>query len=124
MYHTNKGISITGFFTFSLFLCIGLIFVFRFIPLYIEHFNVKQTLNSVAKHKFSGENVPALIRKTMSKQLDLESVTSVTSRDASIIRDKHGYRVIMEYDTKVPLTNHISVVLHFHDEVVVSQNVG
>lgn len=118
-----KGITLTGFLMFTLGLCILLVITFKFIPLYIEHYNVKQTLIMISAKKFSGENVPRQIRSAISKQFDIESIHNIQANDIVVERDSKGYHVFAEYDVIVPLSTHISVTLHFNTDVVVPQHV-
>lgn len=103
-------IAVIGFFA---------VFIIRLFPIYMEHFNVKSSLNSLATDTDVRGGGAGSIRDHLDKRLQINDVSDVNDDDITITQNDTGYQVNITYDVKTSFIYNISFLVHFNDTVEV-----
>ncbi len=104
-------IAVIGFFA---------LFIIKLFPIYMEHFDIKSSLHSLATDAdVRGGGGAASIREHLDKRLEINDVSDVTDDNITITQDDTGYQVNVTYEVKTSFIYNISLVVHFDDTVEV-----
>lgn len=88
----------------------------KLIPPYINNWQVKEGLASVAEQPDIGSIGRDGLRIQVSREFSIGYVSDVRiSRDLSITRAPYGYMLTMNYIVKVPVIANITALIHFVD---------
>jgi len=111
----QKGITITQFILGVFLLGFFSITLIRVIPVYIEYFNMKGSLNSLKDNKIMFSEV--MIRDSLVKRFYINNVRSVKGKDITVRRNSKGFEVGVKYDSTVHFFGNIDLVFHFNKQV-------
>lgn len=120
----QQGWSLIGvMFITALVLFVSLLAI-RFIPIYIEHYYVVSSLNSLKDDGNYDQAINATsqrqkIRKSLIRRLDINSVRSVTNKDIFTSLARNGINVRIVYNANVIIFANIDATVHFDNQVVV-----
>lgn len=89
--------------------------VLKLVPIYLEYQSVLTALNSVESQPAS--SAPASIRSAIQKNLDVNSVNVVSSKDFKIKRDKGATRVQIAYNAETQFISNIYFLVKFDASV-------
>lgn len=99
-----------GLFTFA-----GL----RLTPVYLNYFKVVGVVNGVVE-EFDGTGATrAAIRKSISRRIDIESVSEIAAKDIKVVKKDGGYEVVAYYSHKTPFISNVSFVVDFNKREIV-----
>jgi len=101
-------LSIAGFFVM-----VGL----RIVPVYLEHYSVKQVLASLKQEPFISRKPVAEIRKMLVRRLDINSVQGVTRDNIEIHRSGGVTKVEVKYEQRRPIAGNLDVIMSFDDSI-------
>jgi len=91
----------------------------RLTPVYLNHLKIAGVLNGVYE-EFDGQNPSrALIRKSIQRRFDVESVSVITAYDIKVTPQDNGFAVEAVYDHTTPFIANISFTVHFDKTVQV-----
>ena len=91
----------------------------RLTPVYLNHMKVVGVVNGVFD-EFDGQNpTRAIIRSSVSRRFDVESVSIIGWRDVTIEAVDGGFEVAAIYDHPAPFIGNISFLVHFDKSVIV-----
>ncbi len=107
---------------------IGLIFVLgliaffalltlKILPIYLEHFKVISSLESLKKTSDLAQQSPHEIRSRLIKRLDINMVESVRPEHIRVIKQGGIARVEVAYAVEKPIVGNLSVVVYFNDKI-------
>ena len=88
----------------------------RLIPIYLNYMRVAQSVAQTASEMKTDEAAsltPVLIRASLSKHFDIESITFPDVKDVSITRDGSGWTIEAKFEDTAPLFGNISMVVDF-----------
>ncbi len=88
----------------------------RLVPVYLNYMRVAQSVAQTASEMKTDEVTaltPVLIRATLSKHFDIESITFPDPKDVSITRDGSGWTIEAKFEDTAPLFGNISLVVDF-----------
>lgn len=88
----------------------------KLVPVYLEHFNVVQSMKSVKEEVKSGVSSGELI-KMLNNRLEMNDVTSVTKRDITVDRQARGSVVTVAYEVRKHALGNIDLVISFNDSI-------
>lgn len=93
----------------------------KVVPLYMEHFKVKSSLDSLAQQFKDGQTVssPQEIEKLLFNRLSINDVQHVTRDDIKISREGRNTVVEVDYEARVTLFDNLDLVARFPDNRVV-----
>lgn len=105
-------LAVIGFFAY-----IGI----KLTPVYLEHFSVTSSLQSLAEEESQGLAVGEL-RSRLLKRLEINNVSHVTENDISIRSEAGSKTVTIQYEVQEPFYGNVSLLLSFEDSVTLSGN--
>ena len=119
--HRQKGLGWFGLlFVFAL---IGLtaILVAKCFPIYMNQMKLVSALNKVSAEPGLGSSEGGeSIRKTLQKYWDIDDITRIEPKDIKIKRSDRGRFMVYDYEAKERLFYNIYIVIHFKDEIPLS----
>ncbi|HEX3836543.1 MAG TPA: DUF4845 domain-containing protein [Steroidobacteraceae bacterium] len=88
----------------------------RLVPIYLNYMRVAHSVEQTAT-EMKTEDVatltPLLIRATLSKHFDIESITFPDVKDVTVTRDGSGWTLEAKFEDAAPLFGNISLVVDF-----------
>lgn len=107
---------------------IGLIFVLgliaffalltlKILPIYLEHFKVISSLESLKKTPDLAQQSPYEIRSLLIKRLDINMVESVRPEHIRVVKQGGIARVEVAYAVEKPIVGNLSVIVYFNDKI-------
>ena len=103
-------VSFAGIFAFA-----GL----RLTPVYLNYMKVAGVVGGV-HDEFDGANATrAMIRSSISRRFDIESVGEITARDVKVTKVDGGYEVAATYSHKAPFVANVSFIVDFDKRILV-----
>jgi hypothetical protein len=114
----QQGITFLGLLV-ALVLVGGWVYVgIRLTPIYLQGMAVKSALNKVRDEFQSNPGTTEqMVRVGISRQFDVESITSIDFRDVEITRDGGTFIVRAAYQDTAPLVSNISLLVDFDNSV-------
>jgi hypothetical protein len=88
----------------------------KLVPVYLEHFNVVQSLKSVKEEVHSGLAVGEIITM-LNNRLEMNDVTNVTKRNIKVDRQAKGSVVTVAYEVRRHALGNIDLVISFNDSI-------
>ena len=88
----------------------------RLVPIYLNYMRVAHSVQQTAA-EMKSEDVatltPMLIRATLSKHFDIESISFPDVKDVTVTRDSTGWTIEAKFEDTAPLFGNISMVIDF-----------
>jgi len=91
----------------------------RIIPMYIDHFTVVGSLESLESDPEAVGMSASQLRSRLQRRFDVNSIDAINSRDVKIKRVNGGKSVAVKYDSITPLFANLEVVAHFETSVII-----
>ena len=113
-----------GMTTLGLIILVSFIGIFAFAgirltPVYLNYMKIAGVIGGVHT-EFDGQNATrAVIRKSVSRRFDIDSVGVITAKDVKVTKVDGGHEVAATYSHKAPFIANISFVVDFDKRVVV-----
>ena len=88
----------------------------RLVPIYLNYMRVSHSVQQTAVELKSDDVstlTPVLIRATLSKHFDIESITFPDVKDVSVTRDGSGWTIEAKFEDTAPVFGNISLVIDF-----------
>jgi len=91
----------------------------RLAPVYLNYIKVVGVIDGVFE-EFDGQRATRqVVRSSVSRRFDVDSVGVITYRDVSVTSVDGGLEVKAEYDHIAPFISNISFVVHFNKTVLI-----
>lgn len=117
----QRGISVLGLMTVLVLIgFVGLI-VMRLVPVYMESFEVGGIVNGLAEDSSLHGASHAQLRQTLNRRFSVNNIQNVDRDEISFERERHGTRVVVEYEARVPLVGNLDGIASFRKEALVPQ---
>ena len=91
----------------------------RLTPIYLNYMKVSGVLDGVYKEFDSQNPSRAVIRRSVQRRFDVESVAIITARDIKVTVDSGGFLVEAVYDHTVPFIGNIYFTVKFDEQVTI-----
>ncbi len=88
----------------------------RLVPIYLNYMRVAHSVEQTATEMKSDDVAtltPLLIRATLAKHFDIESISFPDIKDVSVTRDGSGWTIEAKFEDSAPLFGNISMVVDF-----------
>jgi hypothetical protein len=114
----------TGMTTLGVIILVAFVGIFAFggirlTPVYLNYLKVVGVVDGV-REEFDGQNATrAMIRKSVSRRFDIESVSQLTAKEVKVTKLDGGYEVIAMYSHKVDFLGNVSFVVDFDKRAIV-----
>ena len=116
MIRRQRGVTFIGW----LFLLIPVAIVgyigIRLIPIYLNYMRVAHSVEQTASEMKTDDVAtltPLLIRATISKHFDIESISFPDVKDVAVTRDGSGWTIEAKYEDAAPIFGNISMIVDF-----------
>ncbi|QXP83579.1 DUF4845 domain-containing protein [Methylococcus sp. Mc7] len=112
------------FLSFALLMAVAgffLLLLFRIGPVYLNHYKVRSSLESLKSDREMLEKSREDILKTLEKRWDINMVDTVTTKDVRITRSDGILRVQVAYEVVRPIMGNVEALIHFDDQIEVER---
>ncbi|WP_367026668.1 DUF4845 domain-containing protein [Methylococcus sp. ANG] len=112
------------FLSFALLMAVAgffLLLLFRIGPVYLNHYKVRSSLESLKSDREILEKSREDILKTLEKRWDINMVDTVTTKDVRITRSDGILRVQVAYEVVRPIMGNVEALIHFDDQIEVER---
>ncbi len=116
MIRRQRGVTFIGW----LFLLIPVVIVgymaIRLAPIYLNYMRVAHSVEQTAvemKSDDAASLTPLLIRATLAKHFDIESIMFPDVKDLTVTRDNTGWTIEAKYEDTAPIFGNISMIVDF-----------
>ena len=116
----QNGMTYLGMLIMLIVIAFFAIVLIKVAPLYMEHFKVKSSLDSLAQEAKDDQTVlsPQEIEKHLLNRLSINDVQHVTKNNIKISREGRKTVVVVDYEARVTLFNNLDLVARFPDNRV------
>lgn len=115
----QAGATTIGFIIIAAFVGLLVFAVLRLTPVYLNYMKVVGVIDGVRK-EFDGQKPSiSVIRRSVSRRFDVESVSEIRARDVTVTVVDGGFEVSAVYDHTAPFLSNISFTVHFDKSVLV-----
>ena len=117
--HRQAGMTTLGVIILVSFVGIFAFAGIRLTPVYLNYMKVAGVVSGIHT-EFDGANATrTVIRKSISRRFDIESVGIITAKDVKVTKVDGGHEVAATYSHKAPFIANISFVVDFDKRVLV-----
>jgi hypothetical protein len=116
MFRRQRGITLIGWVILLVPVAILAYVGIRLVPIYLNYMRVAHSVEQTAvemKSEDVGTLTPLLIRATLSKHFDIESISFPDVKDVSVTRDGTGWTIEAKFEDTAPIFGNISMVVDF-----------
>jgi len=118
MYSRQRGVTLIGWIFLLIPIAILGYAALRLAPVYLNYMKVSRSMNQLVAEMHSGDTTNAtIIRSSLEKHLDVESVDYPGIKDFDIRRDGTVWIVQSTYDETAPLFYNLALVVSFDKTV-------
>jgi len=115
----QAGVTTLGLIILIVFVGLFAFATLRLAPVYLNYMKVVGVIDGVFA-EFDGQRATRqVIRSSISRRFDVDSVGVITYRDVSVTTVDGGMEVRAEYDHTAPFISNISFVVHFNKTVLI-----
>ena len=110
----QAGATTLGFIILAIFVGLFAFAAIRLTPVYLNYMKVVGVVDGVFD-EFDGQRATrAVIRSSISRRFDVESVSVITARDVTVTAVDGGLEVKAKYDHTSPFIGNVSFSVHFN----------
>ena len=115
----QAGMTTLGLIILTVFVGLFAFATLRLAPVYLNYMKVVGVIDGVFA-EFDGQRATRqVIRSSISRRFDVDSVGVITYRDVSVTAVDGGLEVKAEYDHIAPFISNISFVVHFNKTALI-----
>jgi len=115
----QAGMTTLGLIILTVFVGLFAFAILRLAPVYLNYMKVVGVIDGVFE-EFDGQRATRqVVRSSISRRFDVDSVGVITYRDVSVTTVDGGMEVRAEYDHTAPFISNISFVVHFNKTVLI-----
>lgn len=119
--HRQKGLGWFGLLFVFAVIGFAAIVVAKCFPIYMNQMKLVSALNKVSTEPDLGASEGGeSIRRTLQKYWDIDDITRISPKDIKIKRSDRGRFMVYDYEAKERLFYNIYIVIHFKDEIPLS----
>jgi hypothetical protein len=91
-------------------------------PVYLEHFAIRKTLESLKDEPLISRKPVTEIRKMLMRRMDINSVYDLTKDEVLIKRSGGVTTITIQYEERRPVVGNLSLVMTFEDKIELISN--
>ena len=116
----HDGMTYLGMLILLLVIAFFAVVIIKVMPLYMEHFKVKSSLDSLAQEVKDTQTVlsPSELEKRLINRLLVNDVKHVTQKNITITREGHKIVITVSYEARVHLFYNLDLVAQFKNDSV------
>lgn len=120
--HKQRGVTAIGWIIILLLIAFFALIGLRLAPVYIEHFNVVSSLDSLKNEAFITRKDPVEIKRLLTRRFDINQITNATAENVTVSRKKGVLTVEVRYEVRKKFLGNVDVVTSFADKIEVVAN--
>jgi len=113
----QRGVSGGGFVAIIAVIVLSVMLLLKLFPVYMEHFNVSTSLNSLSNEEGIKELNKSAIRELLQRRFSINDVKNVNKEHIDIKKTKTEMTIDITYEVRKPLVGNIDLVIHFNDHL-------
>jgi hypothetical protein len=116
MIRRQRGVTFIGWLILLIPMAILGYVAIRLVPIYLNYMRVAHSVEQTATEMKADDVAtltPLLIRATLSKHFDIESITFPDVKDVTVTRDGTGWTIEAKFEDTAPMFGNISMVVDF-----------
>lgn len=113
----QRGMTVIGMLLLIIVIAFVALIAMKVVPMYIQYFSIKSTIESVRKEPQVAQMTPQDIQNAIQKRFDIGYVENVRARDLKIRNDRSGRVLDLVYQDERPLFYGLSVVLKVNEAI-------
>jgi hypothetical protein len=116
MIRRQRGVTFIGWLILLIPIAILGYVAIRLVPIYLNYMRVAHSVEQTATEMKADDVAtltPLLIRATLSKHFDIESITFPDVKDVTVTRDGTGWTIEAKFEDTAPMFGNISMVVDF-----------
>ncbi len=119
MARQQAGITTLGAIILVVFIGMFAFAAIRLTPVYLNYMKVVGVIDGVYA-EFDGQKATRqIVRKSLSRRFDVDSVGTITHRDVKVTAVDGGLEVKAEYDDTAPFIYNVSFTVHFNKTALI-----
>lgn len=111
--NNQRGISTLGLLTVLLVASFFMMCAAKMLPLYLQAWTVKNTIERTIEDGALSGKSPSAIRSALGRSFTVNQVDAISLKDVKIARTKTGVDIDASYEVRQPLIYNIDFVLRF-----------
>ena len=115
----QAGMTTLGLIILTFFIGIFAFAGIRLVPVYLNYMKIVGVVEGVGKEFDSTGATRGMIRSSVSRRFDIESVSEITARDVKVTGKDGGFEVSATYSHKATFIANIYFVVDFDKRVIV-----
>lgn len=113
----QSGMTFIGFLLMFVLIGFFALLVLKLAPIYLEHFKVASSLESLKKDPALGGKSREEILGLLQKRWDINSVDHVSSKDVQITREGGHVKVQVAYEVAEHIMGNVDALVYFDDVI-------
>ena len=113
----QRGMTVIGMLLLLIVIAFVALIAMKVVPMYIQYFSIKSTIESVRKEPQLAQMTPQDIQNAIQKRFDIGYVENITARDLKIRNDRNGRVLDLVYQDERTLFYGLSIVLKVNEAV-------
>jgi len=113
----QRGMTVIGMLLLIIVIAFVALIAMKVVPMYIQYFTVKSTIESIRKEPQIAQMSPTDIQNAIQKRFDIGYVDNITARDLKIRNDRGGRVLDLVYQDERTLFYGLSVVLKVNEAI-------
>ena len=118
----QRGMTVIGMLLLIVVIAFIALIAMKVVPMYIQLFTVKSTIESIRKEPQLAQMSPMDIQNAIQKRFDIGYVDNITARDLKIRNDRGGRVLDLVYEDERDLFYGLSVVLKVNEAIPLTPN--
>ncbi len=116
------GMTVIGMLLLVIVIAFIALIAMKVVPMYIQYFTVKSTIESIRKEPQLAQMSPSDIHNAIQKRFDIGYVDNISARDLKIRNDRGGRVLDLVYQDERDLFYGLSVVLKSNEAIPLTPN--
>jgi hypothetical protein len=116
---STKGVTVLGMLFYAMVVIFVVIISINLVPPYMQHYEVKESLNALAKDPNVRDMSKAKIKDYMARRFQINSVRNVAANDLEIEKRDGKMYLSLHYEVRVHMVANIDAIIKFDDQAMV-----
>ncbi len=113
----QRGLTVIGMLLLIVVLGFMALIAMKVIPMYIQYFTIKSTIENIRKEPQLAQMGLAEIQTALQKRFDIGYVDKITAKDIKLRNDRNGRVLDLVYEDDQPLFYGLHVVLKVNEAI-------
>ncbi|MBL1261191.1 MAG: DUF4845 domain-containing protein [Thiotrichaceae bacterium] len=113
----QRGVSGSGFIAIIAVIGLSVMILLKLFPVYMEHFNVSTSLESLSNEEDIKELNKRAIKTLLQRRFSINNVENVNQEHIEIKKTKTEMTISIIYEVRKPLVGNIDMIIHFNDQI-------